>query len=318
MDLSDKTYHEQQSPNPLELQGALPPEHPVTPSPYSSNEEQPTQAYPPYQEPVQAPNPYAQQVPPSQVPYNGGPYGGQPPQMYPQNNADRWNTMVIVGFILSFFTGIIGAILSAVGLSQIKKTGEKSKGLAIAGIVIGSVSTLVSIIVTIVMIVTGASLFHQAINDASPNSSYSHIAPRDDTQDRDDAYDDSDYDDMDLDDLGDVDSDALPDLHKGMTFEDVFNNPTLRKQIDEQTNSLPDGLKIDVNARGNTIIYDVTITDKDMQALPGDTMGNAMIDAMKPYMSSLCDQLDITDGKLQINITNADGKQMYSKTENIQ
>lgn len=67
------------------------------------------------------------------------------------------NSLAIAGFVLSicgFFTGItfiIGLILSAVGLSQTKKTGQDGRGLAIAGTVIGTVGTVFSILFTIII-----------------------------------------------------------------------------------------------------------------------------------------------------------------------
>ncbi len=59
------------------------------------------------------------------------------------NNQTKTNTLAIVGFILSFFLGIVGSIICIVALSKIKKTGEKGKGFAIAGIIIGIVPFVV-------------------------------------------------------------------------------------------------------------------------------------------------------------------------------
>ena len=56
------------------------------------------------------------------------------------------NTMSIVGFVMSFFTPIVGLILSIVGMSQIKKTGEPGKGYALAGIIISAISLFLSLI----------------------------------------------------------------------------------------------------------------------------------------------------------------------------
>ena len=58
----------------------------------------------------------------------------------------KTNTCAIVGFILSFFCGLAGLIVSIVALSQIKKTGEKGKGLAIAGIVITCVTIILPVL----------------------------------------------------------------------------------------------------------------------------------------------------------------------------
>jgi hypothetical protein len=53
------------------------------------------------------------------------------------------NTMALVGFILSLcglisgITAIPGVVLSHIGLSQIKRTGESGRGFALAGIIVG-------------------------------------------------------------------------------------------------------------------------------------------------------------------------------------
>ncbi|MFH0831030.1 MAG: DUF4190 domain-containing protein [Parcubacteria group bacterium] len=60
------------------------------------------------------------------------------------------NGLAIAAFVLSLVgLGIIGLILGIVALSQIKKTGEGGKGLAIAGIIIGALSVVAGIIVII-------------------------------------------------------------------------------------------------------------------------------------------------------------------------
>ena len=69
-------------------------------------------------------------------------------QPVPQN---KTNTMAIVGFILSLVCcGFIGAILSGIALGQIKQSGENGKGLAIAGLVYGIISTIAIFIYGIV------------------------------------------------------------------------------------------------------------------------------------------------------------------------
>ena len=59
----------------------------------------------------------------------------------------KTNTCAVVGFILSFFCGFAGLIISIIALNQIKKTGEKGKGLAIAGIVITIISMVISLFI---------------------------------------------------------------------------------------------------------------------------------------------------------------------------
>ena len=65
---------------------------------------------------------------------------------YPNWNGDRTqptvehtNTLAIVGFVLVWFTVIGGIVCGHVALSQIRRTGERGRGLAVAALVIGYV-----------------------------------------------------------------------------------------------------------------------------------------------------------------------------------
>ena len=70
----------------------------------------------------------------------------QPVYEQPVNN--KTNICALLGFIFSLVCcgGIPGLVLSIIGLIQIKKSGEKGKGLAIAGLIIGVIGTLLTII----------------------------------------------------------------------------------------------------------------------------------------------------------------------------
>ena len=57
----------------------------------------------------------------------------------------KQNTLGVVGFILSFFTGPVAFIVSLIGLIQGKKKGEKV-GFAIAGLVLSAISLVFAII----------------------------------------------------------------------------------------------------------------------------------------------------------------------------
>lgn len=52
---------------------------------------------------------------------------------------DKWNGLAIAGFVVSFFAATVGLILSIIGYRQCKKTNEKGRSLALAGIIISSV-----------------------------------------------------------------------------------------------------------------------------------------------------------------------------------
>lgn len=135
----------------------------------------------------QQPPPFAPQPPPGQPPYVAPqPQYGQPPygqpqppygqQPHPPLNAPGGkggtNTLAIVSLVSSFFVGLAGVITGHIALSQIKRTGEEGRGLAIAGLVIGYLMTLATIGAVIVMFVSLFALGVAADNAAgSPNGS---------------------------------------------------------------------------------------------------------------------------------------------------
>lgn len=86
-----------------------------------------------------------------------------PPQQPQQQSyqpgpaAPGYNTMAIVGFILAFFINVVGIILGFVALSQIKRTGEQGRGLAIAAIIIGFAEIALGIIFSIIFVALIAS-----------------------------------------------------------------------------------------------------------------------------------------------------------------
>jgi uncharacterized protein YacL len=68
----------------------------------------------------------------------------------PQGTGNRTNVLAIVGLILAIFFPIVGAIVGHVALSQIKKTGEEGRGLALAAVIVGWTLTGLAIIGIIV------------------------------------------------------------------------------------------------------------------------------------------------------------------------
>jgi hypothetical protein len=67
--------------------------------------------------------------------------------------SEKWNVLSIVAFVIVFFGfSVISIILGFVGLNQIKKTGERGRGLALAAIIIGFVSIVLGIIAWIVFV----------------------------------------------------------------------------------------------------------------------------------------------------------------------
>ncbi|MGB4772045.1 MAG: DUF4190 domain-containing protein [Chitinophagaceae bacterium] len=61
-------------------------------------------------------------------------------------DSDRTNGMAIAGFVLSLIFAPLGIVFSAIALGQIKRTGERGYGFAIAGLVIGIAVTAIALI----------------------------------------------------------------------------------------------------------------------------------------------------------------------------
>lgn len=117
---------------------------PVTPAPANQPPAAPAYrppAAPAYQQP--APPAYGAQQP--APPAYGQPYG-QP------TGPDKYNVLAIVSFVSSFFISLVAVITGHIALSQIGKTGEKGRGLAIAGLVLGYLGILTGIIILVVLI----------------------------------------------------------------------------------------------------------------------------------------------------------------------
>jgi hypothetical protein len=98
-----------------------------------------------------------QPTPSQPAPYTGG---GAP--------AERTNVLAIVALILGIVVPIGGIICGHIALSQIKRTGENGRGLALAGTVIGYVLTALGILLVIIYIVAIAALVSSGAASTSP------------------------------------------------------------------------------------------------------------------------------------------------------
>ncbi|KQS17296.1 DUF4190 domain-containing protein [Frigoribacterium sp. Leaf186] len=67
-------------------------------------------------------------------------------------SAARYNVLSIVGFILAFVFSLAGLIVSLIALSQIKKTGERGHGLALAGVILSAVFIILSIVYVVAVV----------------------------------------------------------------------------------------------------------------------------------------------------------------------
>ncbi|HEU0182561.1 DUF4190 domain-containing protein [Agromyces sp. NPDC004153] len=136
--------------------GAVPPPPPPPPPAPDYGTPQPQQPAPAYGQ--QAPA-YGQPAPAygQPAPGYGQPYG-QP--------AKKTNVLAIVsliasiaGFVIAWGIGsIVGIICGHISLSQIKKTGEEGRGLAVAGLIVGYIGLALAILSVIVLAIVFGSI----------------------------------------------------------------------------------------------------------------------------------------------------------------
>lgn len=288
--------------------------------PYGAPQAEPTQAMPDYGQ--MQPNQYAAQEQPTQAfdysQQGQQPYGGQiPPQIPPQEpmvgygapqNNDKWNGLVIAGFVCAFLVPIVGLILSIIGMVQINKNGGKSKGMAIAGIIVS----------VVVMVLNGLLVFSMvnAANGAIQTAITTSQSPSATSSSPSTADPDIDDLDNDLDDLDDLDND-VDTLPEGMTLEELLSMPTFKEQFEQQvTKGLPDGMDMKVSAKGNTLILDATVnkplTDDQVEQLR--SMAETDIaTSMEGVAGQLNSELNTDDSVVHLTMKLADGQTIVDK-----
>jgi hypothetical protein len=77
----------------------------------------------------------------------------------PAPSAERpYNILAIIGFVISLLGfNVVAVILGAIGLSQIKKSGERGRGFALAAIWIGIISFVLGIVAIIAFVALAAA-----------------------------------------------------------------------------------------------------------------------------------------------------------------
>jgi peptidyl-prolyl cis-trans isomerase B (cyclophilin B) len=98
------------------------------------------------------PPPYGAYPPPPPGPYTG--YYG-----YPQPQPT--NTLAIASLVCAFLFAPLGILFGHISLSQIKKTGEDGRGLAIAGLVISYLITVFTILVVVLSVLFFVQVAHE-------------------------------------------------------------------------------------------------------------------------------------------------------------
>jgi hypothetical protein len=113
---------------------------------------------PVYQQPAYGQPPYGQ--PPYGQPYGGQPYGAPgygPPPGYPGFPRPT-NTMAILALVLAFVLAPAGIVLGVIARKQIRQTGEEGDGLALAGIIVGSIFSAFFVLGIVVWVIAIASI----------------------------------------------------------------------------------------------------------------------------------------------------------------
>ena len=103
-------------------------------------------------------------VDPYGMPYPGGPYGqydyggdGAIQQRGTNGMAIAALASAIGGALLCGVPSIVGAILGHLALNQIKQTGEEGRGMALAGVIIGWVAFVLSVLVIVPLVIIGVT-----------------------------------------------------------------------------------------------------------------------------------------------------------------
>lgn len=142
---------------------------------YGPQDPYPTRPYPQGQAPGYPTGPGYQQGPGYQTGtgYQEGPgyqdyadqRGAQPtpgpyPYAYPYPPRQSTNTLAILALVFAFVFAPAAIVLGACGRRQIRRTGEEGMGLATAGMVIGIVFTVLSLVWIVIMITAFATVVH--------------------------------------------------------------------------------------------------------------------------------------------------------------
>src|SRR3954466_1586377 len=100
--------------------------------------------------------------PPGYGPPGYGPPGYPPPGYGAPGYPPQWrrptNTLAILALVLSFVFAPAGLVLGLMARKQIRRTGEEGEGLALAGIIVGSIFTALFLLMLLGWIIAFASL----------------------------------------------------------------------------------------------------------------------------------------------------------------
>ena len=133
-------------------------------------------APPSYEAPQPAAQPYNPQ--PAAQPQPAPVYNTQTQyQTEPQQSTDG---VCIAGLICSLLlSGLLGLILSIVGINRVKKSGAPGKGFAVAGIIISILKMVVIVIITVIFFLAGILVYiEEATYATAKNKKSKYEEPR--------------------------------------------------------------------------------------------------------------------------------------------
>jgi Domain of unknown function (DUF4190) len=86
------------------------------------------------------------------APYDPYAYGGYPPPRPPGTNGKAIASLVtsLAGLTFCGLPSIVGLILGIIAMRECKRTGQEGHGMALAGVIIGALATLLFVVVVIV------------------------------------------------------------------------------------------------------------------------------------------------------------------------
>jgi hypothetical protein len=96
--------------------------------------------------------------------WNGGPNGDwsqpnphtQPPIIWAPTPARKINAFATLSVVFAFLAAPVGAVFGHLGLSQIRRTGERGRERAVIGLTLSYVFTLIAVAVLVIWIIVGA------------------------------------------------------------------------------------------------------------------------------------------------------------------
>jgi uncharacterized protein DUF4190 len=105
-----------------------------------------------------------------------GGYGYPPPPAgygYPPQQSFGTNGMAIASLVsalaglLCMIGSVLGVIFGIIALNQIKSTGQPGRGMALAGLIIGGITTAFAVVLFFIVIIVGNRSEHERTYDSS-------------------------------------------------------------------------------------------------------------------------------------------------------